>query len=363
LTSPRGRPAFTAGNLSRDLTVSRYNPDGSPDTGFGPFGGGTATFTRNGVDPVEGSDVALQPDGKILVAGRVFSGVSGSSLDDALVIRVNPDGTLDTGFGSSGWAMLDVGGNQDFAQGLALQPDGSIVVGGDTRSLSTGDTDLLAARFLSSGALDPSFGRRGVVRLDLRSNFDFGYDVALQGDGKVLLAGSYQPSVIRSVLVRLTATGRRDRSFGRRGVVVGASGAWYAVRPLLDGRLLAGGEQSAELAVGRYLTDGRLDSSFAGDGVASAGGFGSLGRAFGLAPRGDGGVLAVGSIGQTDMMAASFDAAGAPDQSFGLAGMFVHHDPDGWFSELRDVTRDSQGRAVAAGLVGYDEAIARFACG
>jgi uncharacterized delta-60 repeat protein len=353
----------TVGVLSRYLTVSRYNADGSPDTGFGPAGSGTATFTRDGIDFVEGKDMALQPDGKILVAGRVFAGVSGSSAYDAMVIRVNPDGVLDTGFGANGWAMVDVGGNQDEAQGLALGSDGSIVIGGDTRSLSTGDTDLLAARFLASGALDPGFGRGGVVRLDLRTDFDSGYDVALQDDGKVVLVGSYQPSVITSLLVRFTAKGDRDRTFGRRGVVVGTSGAWYAVRALPDGHLLAGGEQLAELAVGRYLADGRLDASFAGGGVATAGGAGSLSRAFGLAPRTDGGVLAVGSIGQSDMMAASFDAAGTADQSFGLDGVFVHHDPDGWNSELHDVVRDGQGRAVAAGLVGFDEAVVRFACG
>jgi uncharacterized delta-60 repeat protein len=352
----------TAGVLSRYLTVSRFNPDGSPDTGFGPSGNGTAFFTRDGIDYVEGKDVALQPDGKILVAGRVFAGVSGSSLYDGLVLRVNPDGTLDTGFGAAGWAMLDVGGNQDSAQALALQPDGSIVIGGDSRS-ATGNADLLAARFLPSGTLDASFGRGGVVQLDLRSDFDSAFDIALQSDGKVVLAGSYQPSVMTSVLVRLTTTGARDRAFGRRGIVVGSSGAWYAVDPLPDGRLLAGGEQSAELTVGRYLADGRLDSSFAGDGTASAGGDGSLGRAFGLAPRADGGLLAVGSIGQYDMLAASFDQAGAPDSSFGLGGVFVYHDPDGWNSELLDVTRDGQGRAVTAGLIGYDEAIARFACG
>jgi hypothetical protein len=74
-------------------------------------------------------------------------------------------------------------------------------------------------------------------------------------------------------------------------------------------------------------------------------------------------VLAVGSIGQYDMLAASFEADGAPDQSFGVGGVFVHHDPDGWSSELHDVARDGQGRATAAGVVGDDEAIARFACG
>ena len=127
-----------AGPGTGDFALARYNPDGSLDTSFGS--GGKVTTDFGGFDAA--SAVAIQPDGKIIAAGRSGSG-------DFALARYNPDGSLDSSFGSGGKVTTDFGGF-DSAFGVALQADGKIVAAGFQATSTQRGTDIAVARYLDS---------------------------------------------------------------------------------------------------------------------------------------------------------------------------------------------------------------------
>jgi uncharacterized delta-60 repeat protein len=183
---PNGR-IVAAGVASRfgqeaDFALARYKPNGSLDKSFGTDGKLTTDF--NHADD-EAHAVALQPDGKILAAGR--TNFLGPSLD-FVVARYNSDGTLDSTFGSGGKVAADFGGF-DFANGIAVQPNGKILVSGWTQNPITG-LDFVLVRYDSNGNLDPSFGTGGLVTTVFFGEPDLAFAMVLQSDGKVVLAGS-----------------------------------------------------------------------------------------------------------------------------------------------------------------------------
>jgi uncharacterized delta-60 repeat protein len=365
-----GGSIVVAGSSYNQMMAAQYGPDGTLDPTFGSAG--VARISR---DPTFGSssasDMALQPDGKVVLAGREFGAVSGSSLFDIAVARLNPDGTRDTSFGGGdGVVYLDLQGQQDEAADVAVDGAGRIVVAGRSWVV-LGNSDAVVVRLLPDGSLDPSFGNQGVVVLDLRTNFDAAYGLALQADGALLVAGSYQPSVLTPWLARLHPDGTRDRRFGRKGLVIPkVSGAWYDVTVQPDGRIVTAGQVLANLAVARYLPNGKADGSFGAGGIAIVQVDPSAflhGQAAAVAIHTDGTILAVGAATATnvsDMAAVALLADGTPDARFGSNGVVLHHDPAGWNSALQDVALLPDGSALAAGYVGANSALARYTpCG
>ncbi|MEZ5845102.1 MAG: delta-60 repeat domain-containing protein, partial [Hyphomicrobiaceae bacterium] len=150
------------------------------------FGVGDGIVTTPiGISTDTGQSVALQPDGKIIVAGY---GVVGSTVDFA-VVRYNPDGTLDTSFGGGdGIVTTPVGSSNDLGLSVALQSDGRIVVAG--YSYNGANNDFALVRYNADGSLDDSFGGGdGIVTTPIGSSHDQAYSVALQSDGRVVVAG------------------------------------------------------------------------------------------------------------------------------------------------------------------------------
>jgi uncharacterized delta-60 repeat protein len=174
------------------MAVARLLPGGAPDATFDGDGKRTIALADNAV----GNGIAVQADGRIVVAGSAGSGFSG----DFLVARLLPGGALDSSFAGDGLATVpfDLGGsNDDAGRGLALQPDGKIVFAGQIAN-AAGDYDFGSARHMSDGALDGSFGTGGktVVAFDLGdSNVDLAEAVALRPDSRILIAGTVQRSV------------------------------------------------------------------------------------------------------------------------------------------------------------------------
>jgi uncharacterized delta-60 repeat protein len=182
---------LVAGNAGAELMLARYSTDGSLDTGFGV--GGFVTYDL-GVDAVY--DGAAQSDGKIVVVGPM------TPLDFALV-RFHPDGTLDAAFGSGGLVTTDFYGDDDIPSAIELQTDGAILVAG----LSAGaqgddsfDEDFALARYQPDGTLDTGFGSDGLVTTDIDGGNEGASAIALQPDGRILLAGA-------EALVRYLADG------------------------------------------------------------------------------------------------------------------------------------------------------------
>jgi uncharacterized delta-60 repeat protein len=262
---PDGKLVLAGTRDHSQALVVRLNPDGSPDSSFG--NGGVV------VVPVAlGFAVALQADGKILVGAGSFG--------DLAVLRLLPDGRVDTAFGSEGRAFANFGG-ADVAFALTIQPDGKIVAVGRTNlPPSTEAGDFAVARFNPDGGLDASFDGDGRVRTDFGVAED-ALDVVLQSDGKIVVVGA--PGIYGSpwAVARYNVDGSLDSSFDGDGKVTtdfggGAQGAWgVAMQP--DGKIVVAGWKGEQggpvrrgIALARYLPDGSMDRTFSGDGRAVA---------------------------------------------------------------------------------------------
>ena len=252
---------------NKDFALARYTTTGAFDTSFG--NGGKVT-TAIGNDDDVGVSVAVQSDGKIIVAGYSWNG----SYSDFALVRYTTAGALDASFGSGGKVITPVSSSYDFGRSVALQSDGKIVVAGD--SYNGSNYDFALVRYTASGALDASFGSGGKVTTAIGSNNDGGYTVALQNDGKIVVAGySSNGSNSDFALVRYMAAGALDTSFGNGGKVTTAIGSstdiGNSVAVESDGKIVVAGYSTgadgyADFALARYTAAGALDASFGSGG-------------------------------------------------------------------------------------------------
>jgi len=186
--------ALVIGGSSASVSVLRLLADGRPDVSYGTAG--RVTLASSG----PGRAAALQPDGKLVVAGG----------GDRLVVhRLLADGAVDPAFGAGGMASVAVGGAAT-ANALALAPDGAILLAGTTQG------DIVAARLLPAGAVDPSFGLGGTTILDLGGD-EAAYGLARRDNGALLVVGDAGE---RGLIVRYRPDGSIESSFGSGGVVI-----------------------------------------------------------------------------------------------------------------------------------------------
>jgi uncharacterized delta-60 repeat protein len=294
-------PLFTfAGNFE----VVRYNSNGTLDRTFGNGGIVTTNFPEGSY----ANDVALQADGKIIAAGTVFVDfiIGESSNTDFALARYNPDGTPDTTFGSGGQVMTDFVGVEDDAFSVLIQPDGKIVAVGSANDPVT-NYDFAAARYLSNGALDTTFGAGGKVRTDFGDqNFDRARSAALQTDGKIVAAGfaiSHGGGVQNFAVARYTSAGVLDTTFSNDGLTQIDFGdcCQSANKVLLqsDGKIITVGyanteDSDSDFLLARLTTRGAIDTTF-GIGGKVRTSFGDLnGGANGAVLQPDGKIVAVG---------------------------------------------------------------------
>jgi uncharacterized delta-60 repeat protein len=251
-----------AGSSDIAISVIRLASDGTLDATFNGTG---RVDTPMGPGSIFGVGAALQPDGKIVVAGRRRNFPD----DDFALVRYNTDGTLDSAFGAGGTVTTPIGVGDDRAAALAMQSDGKIVVAGTT--FDGARFRLAVVRYLTDGSLDPSFGIGGKATLAIASMDGEAHAVAIQADGRIVLAGKAMATVTLFVVARFTADGSPDSSFGSGGVVLTDTGAVYgdgasAMALLADGRILVSGSGTqagaTSFALARYLPNGSLDSTF-----------------------------------------------------------------------------------------------------
>lgn len=289
--------------------LARYDPNGRLDPLFGTGGkvvfGGTAHV---------GFNMALQSDGKIVTVGHSFPG----NLSYA-VYRFNRDGTPDISFGVGGAVFPRVvGGGQD----VAVQPDGKIIIVGNGNAFTDNDNDFAVVRLHGNGSLDNSFGTGGIVITEIRTGrvSDEPSSVVLQPDGKIIVLGRSSNFVEAGLLalVRYNPNGSLDADFGEGGKVTQAAAlspfSQVGLQP--DGKIVVAGTSK----IFRYNPNGSLDMSFAAKGVLSLSpGFGATSVA--LQP--DGKIVSFGSqtIGELSEFAVMrFSPNGAPDAGFGANG-------------------------------------------
>lgn len=204
--------AVNTSTSEREIVLLRYNLIVSPGTLDSSFGSGGVVHTTLPGGPTFATGIARQSDGKLVVVGR-FAGASAVGGADVAVLRYNADGSLDATFGSGGVVVTDVAG-LDFPEDVAVQADGRIVVAGTT---STG-TAMFALRYQTDGTVDASFGIAGSALVSFGPE-SRAYAVAQQADGKLVLAGAATTSDGGFALARLTVAGELDATFGSGGRV------------------------------------------------------------------------------------------------------------------------------------------------
>ncbi len=355
------------------FALARYNPDGSPDTTFGSGGVVTTDFSFSGVFGGGATAVALQPDGKIIAVGS-------SAFQNFALARYNPDGSLDSTFGSGGKVTTDFGFADASALAVTVDPDGKIRVAGVRRPFDLTSIDFALARFNADGSLDSTFGAGGKVVSPFGPlNGTSIFAERFEPDGKILAAGiafaNFAPFGSNGdfALARYNADGSVDTGFGTGGRLTtdfnGSDDEARGVAIQPDGKIVAAGSSGAipQFALARYNPDGSLDSSFGVGGkvttnVSPIAGNGA--RAVAIESGGD--VLAAGSAftgvafgGSDDFALVRYTAAGALDSSFGTGGTVIT-DFAGGNDRANALALQPDGRIVAAGFA-FDGPVVDFA--
>ncbi|KQP53645.1 cadherin-like domain-containing protein, partial [Methylobacterium sp. Leaf108] len=343
---------------NNDFAVVRYNADGSLDTGFGVGG---KLLTPVGTSSDIGRSVTVQADGKIVVAGN---GVGGNT--DFAVVRYNADGSLDTGFGAGGKLLTAVGTSTDVGYSVRVQADGRIVVAG----YGTGPDrsfDVAVVRYNADGSLDTGFGPNGTGKVltpvSPGVSDDIGFDVTVQADGKIVVAGYGAGSGGNNdfAVVRYNADGGLDTTFNGTGKVLTPVGTstdvGNSVTVQADGKIVVAGYGTGSIgnndfAVVRYNVDGSLDTSFNGTGkvltpVGTSGDFGQS-----VTVQADGKIVVagygIGSGGNTDFAVVRYNADGSLDTGFGAGGKVLT--PVGTSGDFGySVTVQADGKIVVVG--------------
>lgn len=283
--------------------IARYNKDGSLDSTFGSGGKVVTSFFGYGDDA---HALAIQPDGKLVVAGTAFAAplFTGDGPNPTFgLARYNSDGRLDQTFGTAGKVTTDFA---NIITSIAIQPDGKIIAGGNVSNRDT-NTDFAVARYNKDGSLDPTFGSGGKAVTDFLHQPDSVAGLALQPDGKIVVAGSVYTSLLPDNaaeglgLARYDKDGKLDSSFGSagktitQGELIGANAV--AIQP--GGKIIAAGlafhsPSNADFALVRYNPDGSLDKGFGQGGIVTAD-FTPNDQAFALGIQSDGKVVIGGA--------------------------------------------------------------------
>jgi uncharacterized delta-60 repeat protein len=382
-----------------DFGVARYLPGGALDSSFGGGSGLVTTNFADGLTSTGSNDspaaVAIQPDGKILVAGTTDP--PGSDKGDFAIARYQSDGTLDPAFGGGdGLVTTNIGGvNGDAASGIATTGTpgtaGFRIVVAGTKSVAGQSQVVAVAAYQENGDPDATFNG-GQQTTDLISVYPTA-GVAIQPDGKVLVAATqgdfFPPGPTDFALVRYTTAGTLDPAFGggTGKVTTDFAGGFdqaysIAVRDLGAGqvRIAVGGRASPDSGttgddgIAAYTTDGSLDSSFAPGGpdgngkltfdTASNNGLDAM---RGLAFQDDGKLVGAGAVGPGDFGVVRVTSAGALDSSFGGDGLVstTFPDPASLQYAAWGLAVQPDGKIVAAGgafnpFSGSDFLVARY---
>lgn len=265
--------------------------------------------------------VALQADGKIVVAGESDRGFA--------VVRYLSSGEVDRSFGTDGKVMTRIGTDpeiEDAVSDMALQADGKIVVVG--RTWQRHSNDLVVVRYTADGNLDASFGKEGKVINDLSAGYDEASALVIQADGKLVVGGLATDGI---ALVRYNPDGTADFGFNSHVMVTRSRVGRIVVHALAlqsDGKIVAVGRSAdnkglnSEFVLARYNSDGSLNPSFGAGGTVTTQ-IGTVDTASDVALQADGKLVVVGTSfngRSVDFAMVRYHPDGTLDSSFGTGG-------------------------------------------
>jgi len=347
------------GSFTR-LAVISVNPNGSLDPSFSYDGKEIVYWGAMS----EGRALEIQPNGKIVVAA-VYSATMEDI--DFMVVRMNADGSLDNSFSGDGIQTTNFGSPYEYVEAIALQPDGKIVVAGEINIGGLADFGL--ARFNTDGSPDNSWEGDGTVITDIRRGQDGISSLAIDAAGKIWAVGFSSDLSLEYAVLRYNTNGSLDDSFDDNGILLGykpgSPVSFYASAVQADGKIVTVGtalykpwwteKLEDEIAVARFNVDGTLDNSFAGNGRVIVDYGTGIGNGTAIAIQPDGKIVVGGYTSNganQDFALARLNTSGTFDNSFGIGGKILidFSDSD---DLLHGIAIQSDGKIVAAGRT-YD---------
>jgi uncharacterized delta-60 repeat protein len=356
------------------MVIWRYNADGTLDTTFGVNGFVVHGNAAGGFGDDSGKAIALDPSGRIVVAGRSRNRGGDS---DMVIWRYNADGSPDTTFGTNGIVLYGgFIGTDLLASGnaIALDSSGRIVVAGNSVNFfnPVGKSDMVIWRYNADGTRDTTFGANGIVaHNNAAGGFgdDSGNAIALDSSGRIIVAGRSQNAAGGNDMViwRYNADGTPDTAFGTNGIAVynnAAGGTGTAANVIVldsSGRIVVAGISwnrtlNYDMMIWRYNADGTPDTTFGTNGIVmyAAGGIGDdYGNAIALDSSGR--IVAAGkslnAAGNSDMVIWRYNADGTPDTTFDADGIVHPYAAGGSADDSGNaIALDSSGRILVTGM-------------
>lgn len=339
-------------NTDGSFTVARFNLDGSLDQTFGSAGKGIFSISvgKKGTDRV--TSVAIQSDGKILVAGSTkVDRTAALDTTDFAVIRLLTTGRLDNSFDGDGMRTIKIRESAQ-AEDIAVQSDGKIILAGSATEFPlfrATNTDMAVVRLKSNGSLDSSFNGGGIRTIGTEEKIDSGDTAAIDSNGNIVIGGAtFTNNLLAVSMARVKPNGTMDTSFGNNGRAINpiASQNFLQASGMViqgDGKIVVSGTNSKagvrNAVMVRYLTNGSRDLSFGGvsGGVVLPPG---LAIASDVIRSADGGLI-VGGGTDGKFTLIGFNANGVLNSSFGTGGKVV--------TDFGDAKADIMGLAKGPG--------------
>lgn len=346
--------------------LAAMSQDGTLDETFGT--GGVVLTDIGLVDGARAS--VVQSDGKIIVAG--LTGDIGAY--SHLLIRYNPDGSLDESFGESGITTTSLGVGEASCEAVQLQEDGKIIVVGTYLLAEGGPADIALARYNTDGSLDLSYGDDGIVLTNSEETevFEGGIRAKIQSDDKVVVLGFRNDDTFGFLLLRYNTDGSLDNTFGDEGIVSPVLGDFAGESEELnividdEGNIFLAsavygeGESHSDFSIVKYDSAGELDLTFGTDGqvlanISVTDGVSSNDNGSDIAFQSDGKIIVAGMIYDESgaFAVARFTASGVLDMSFGTDGV-VYTETAAW-SECTALAIQSNDKIIITGYASYEE--------
>lgn len=321
-----------------DGTVLRYLPNGAPDASFGTGGATRVNFGSGYGGDIESA--AVQADGRILLSGYVFTQGDNETFS-ALLVRLMSSGLPDTTFGAGGELITRVAGIWD-ARAIASLPSGKILL---AATAGAGDGSIKVVRLSADGSLDSTFGNGGIgSSADFLGRNGGANSLLVEPNGQILVGGIWtgQPYASGTEIARFNADGSPDITFGADN---GPAAANLAVQA--DGKILAG--ESG--IINRYTSNGVLDTTFGVQGALSTGlAMGGGAHAELLAVQSDGKLLVAGTD-KGSLVLALYTPTGTPDTAFGTNGRVTLTPGVASTFTAGGLALDALGRALVVGTL------------
>ena len=335
----------------KGLSIARYLKDGNMDYDFGNLG-----LIQKQTNSMEGelNSIEIQEDDKIVAVGYSIS--SNTNNEDLTLVRFTKNGILDKSFGNSGLVVTEISNQKEIGEAVAIQPDGKIICVGTTQH--DPNFDIFLVRYDEYGQLDYYFGQGGIVITDINSGHDIGKSLAIQEDGKLIVAGfTYSEDNFCMALLRYDTNGNLDSTFGKNGIAITNIYSSIGKLDLVlqnDGKIILVGPSKVDnthhFTMLRFNTNGSLDNSFGKNGITQTI-IGDFSEAESVALDSYGNIVVAGTTGleNEDFVVAMYSQNGILDPGFGLNGITQVNFNNNSVDRAHSLAIDSDGNIIVAG--------------